>query len=29
MSRNGMFQIFNNQQVQCELLKTIFKESFE
>lgn len=25
----GMLQIFNNQQVPCELLKTIFKESFE
>lgn len=25
----GMLQIFHNQQVPCELLKTIFKESFE
>lgn len=25
----GMLQIFNDQQVPCELLKTIFKESFE
>lgn len=25
----GMMQIFHNQQVPCELLKTIFEESFE
>lgn len=25
----GMLQIFHNQQVPCELLKIIFKESFE
>ena len=25
----GMLQIFHNQQVPCELLKVIFKESFE
>lgn len=25
----GMLQIFNNKPVQCELLKTIFKESLE
>ena len=25
----GMLQIFHDQQVQCELLKTIFKESLE
>ena len=25
----GMLQIFHNQQVPCELLKMIFKESFE
>jgi uncharacterized protein YdhG (YjbR/CyaY superfamily) len=25
----GMLQIFHNQQVPCELLKTIFRESFE
>lgn len=25
----GMMQIFHKQQVPCELLKTIFKESFE
>jgi len=25
----GMLQIFHNQQVQGELLKTIFKESFK
>lgn len=25
----GMLQIFHNQQVPCELLKTIFKESLE
>lgn len=25
----GMMQIFHNQQIPCELLKAIFKESFE
>jgi len=25
----GMLQVFHNQQIPCELLKTIFKESFE
>lgn len=25
----GMLQIFHNQQIPCELLKTIFEESFE
>lgn len=29
MTPKGMLQIFHNQQVPCELLKTIFKESFE
>lgn len=25
----GMLQVFHNQQVPCELIKVIFKESFE
>lgn len=29
ITHKGMLQIFHNQQVPCELLKTIFKESFE
>ena len=29
MTPKGMLQIFHNQQVPCELLKMIFKESFE
>ena len=29
ITNKGMMQIFHNQQVTCELLKTIFEESFE
>ncbi|MEG1798226.1 MAG: DUF1801 domain-containing protein [Clostridium sp.] len=29
ITSKGMLQIFHNQQVPCELLKVIFKESFE
>lgn len=29
ITSKGMLQIFHNQQIPCELLKTIFKESFE